>query len=44
MLKFIKKFLKKESADEMRNRINNEIRDYNATGIASIKFIKGEWL
>lgn len=32
-----------ETGDQMRERINRQIREYNATGIASIKFYKGEW-
>ena len=32
-----------ETGDQMRERINKQIREYNATGIASIKFYKGEW-
>ena len=44
MINLIKRlFLKKETGDQMRQRINNQNREYNAIGIASIKFIKGEW-
>lgn len=39
----LKRLLKKETGDEMRERINREHREYNARGIASIKFYKGEW-
>jgi len=44
MISLIKRFFKQESGDEMRERINRQIREYNAIGIASIKFIKGEWI
>lgn len=44
MLNLIKKFFKKETGAEMRERINREHREYNAIGIASIKFINGESL
>ena len=44
MLKFFKLFFKhEETVDEMRERINRELREYNKTGIASIKFYKGAW-
>lgn len=44
MINLIKRlFLKKETGDQMRQRINNQNREYNAIGISSIKFIKGEW-
>jgi hypothetical protein len=32
-----------ETGDQMRERINRQLREYNVTGIASIKFIKGAW-
>ena len=40
MIKLIKRFFKQETGDEMRARINCRIREYNAVGIASIKFIE----
>ena len=44
MLKFFRLFFKREeTGDEMRERISREIREYNKTGIASIKFYKGAW-
>lgn len=48
MIKFLKKLIKKllpknETGDQMRYRIHLQNREYNATGIASIKFINGEW-
>ena len=44
MLKLFRFFFKPaESCDQMRERINRQNREYNASGIASIKFFKGEW-
>ncbi len=43
MIKLIKRFFKQETSDQMRYRICRQNREYNAVGIASIKFIKGEW-
>ena len=40
MINFLKKMLKQETGDEMRQRINRQNREYNAIGIASIKFIE----
>ena len=40
MINFLKKILKQETGDEMRQRINRQNREYNAIGIASIKFIE----
>ena len=40
MINFIKKLFKQETGDEMRQRINRQNREYNAIGIASIKFIE----
>lgn len=40
MINFFKKLLKQETGDEMRQRINRQNREYNAIGIASIKFIE----
>lgn len=42
MLKFIKRMLHKETGDEMRERINRQIREYNKVGISSIKFTQGK--
>lgn len=44
MLRLFRFFFKPvESGNQMRERINRENREYNASGIASIKFFKGEW-
>jgi predicted amidohydrolase YtcJ len=43
LIQKLKKLFKEESGDEMRERINRQNREYNATGITSIKFYKGAW-
>lgn len=40
MIILLKRFFKQETGDEMRARINRQIREYNAVGISSIKFIE----
>ncbi len=44
VLQKIKDYIRpEETGDQMRERINRQNREYNATGIASAKFYKGEW-
>ena len=39
----LKDQFRQETGDEMRERINRANREYNARGIASIKFYDGAW-